>query len=107
MLVVLAGWTGLLTASLVRSAAAACSSCAPCRPCWSRSSRWPSGGRTGLARPGAGESLPFQYGLDAVRGADLPSASALLDPVLLAAVLAPFGLLLLAGVLAQARRRTL
>ncbi|GAA2147637.1 hypothetical protein GCM10009760_38710 [Kitasatospora kazusensis] len=107
VLVVLAGWTGLLTTSLVRSAAAGllilCALPALLEPVLSLVLRLTGRGWPVQVR----ESLPFQYGLDAVRGADLPSAATLLDPVLLTAVLASFGLLLLAAVLAQARRRTL
>ncbi|MDH6576565.1 hypothetical protein [Kitasatospora sp. MAP5-34] len=107
VLVVLAGWAGLLTTSLVRSAAAGmlilCALPALLEPVLSLVLRLAGRGWPVQVR----ESLPFQYGLDQVGGVDPQSAAALLDPVLLAAVLAPAGLLLLAGVLVQARRRAL
>jgi len=106
-LVVLAGWTGLLTTSLVRSAAAGililCALPPLLEPALSLILRqagrvWPAQVR---------EVLPFQYGLDWARGADPQGAAAPLDPVLLAGVLAPAALLLVACLLVQARRRAL
>lgn len=108
-LTALAGWAGLLITSVVRSAAAGllilCAVPALLEPALSlvlrQSGRvWPAQLR---------ELLPFQYGLDLVRGADpqhLTDASGL-DGVLLVAVLTPAVLLLLAGLLVQVRRRAL
>ncbi|MBB4946520.1 hypothetical protein F4556_002055 [Kitasatospora gansuensis] len=108
-LTALAGWSGLLVTSLVRSAAAGllilCAVPALLEPVLSlllrQSGRvWPAQLR---------ELLPFQYGLDLVRGADAQQSavSATLDGTLLTAVSVPAVLLLLAGLLVQARRRAL
>ncbi|MFI5534349.1 hypothetical protein ACIA8O_38040 [Kitasatospora sp. NPDC051853] len=108
-LTVLAAWAGLLLTSLLRSAAAGllvlCAVPALLEPALTlllgRSGRgWPAQAR---------ELLPFQYGLDLVRGVDpqrLGTAPAM-DGTFAAAVLAPLALLLLAAVLAQLRRRAL
>ncbi len=107
VLVVLAAWTGLLTTSLVRSAAAGmlilCALPALLEPALSVVLRLAGRGWPVQVR----ESLPFQYGLDLARGVDPERAAPLLDPVLLAAVLTPVGVLLVACVLVQARRRAL
>ncbi|WP_407988178.1 hypothetical protein [Kitasatospora sp. CMC57] len=108
-LTVLAGWAGLLVTSLVRSAAAGllilCAVPALLEPVLSlllrQSGRvWPAELR---------ELLPFQYGLDLVRGVDAQqlAVSSTLDGTLLAAVSAPAVLLLLAALLVQVRRRAL
>ncbi|MER5866955.1 hypothetical protein [Kitasatospora sp. NPDC002040] len=108
-LTALAGWAGLLITSVVRSAAAGllilCAVPALLEPALSlllrQSGRvWPVQLR---------ELLPFQYGLDLVRGADPQqlAAAPALDGTLLVAVLAPAALLLVAGLLVQLRRRAL
>ncbi|MGW2400422.1 hypothetical protein ACWCYY_28065 [Kitasatospora sp. NPDC001664] len=108
-LTVLAGWAGLLLTSLLRSAAAGllvlCAVPALLEPALAlllrRSGRgWPAQAR---------ELLPFQYGLDLVRGVDPQrlGAAPALDGAFVAAVLAPLALLLVAAVLAQLRRRAL
>lgn len=100
------GWAGLLITSLVRSAVVGILL---------------TGALPALLEPTAGlllhrtgrnwplwvrELLPFQYGLDWVRDAADRTAGAL-DGVVLAALLAPAALLVLAAVLAQLRRRSL
>ncbi|GAA2818323.1 hypothetical protein GCM10010441_48450 [Kitasatospora paracochleata] len=106
LLVVVGGWAGLLTTSLVRSAAAGllvlCALPVLLEPAVGMILRqagryWPAWVR---------ELLPFQYGLDWVRGE--PGAAAVgPDPVLFAALAAPVLVLLVAAVLAQVRRRAL
>ncbi|MEV7774089.1 hypothetical protein [Kitasatospora sp. NPDC086791] len=114
LLTVVAAWTGVLTASLTRSAAAGVLLLCALPPLLE------SGvalllrrtGRPWLAR--AAELLPFQSGIEwaygwvygGARGAVAGSA-ALTDPALLAAVAAPAAVLLLAALLVQARRRAL
>ncbi|MFI6848004.1 hypothetical protein OG535_26600 [Kitasatospora sp. NBC_00085] len=113
-LVVVAGWTGVLTASLTRSAAAGVLLlCA--LPALLESGVALLLRQTGTAWPiRAAELLPFQSGIEWaygwVYGGDRRVAaggSALTDPVLLAAVAAPALVLLLATLLVQARRRAL
>ncbi|MGW6914528.1 hypothetical protein ACWGB8_12010 [Kitasatospora sp. NPDC054939] len=117
LLVVVAGWTGVLTASLTRSAAAGILMLCALPPLLE------SGvalllRQTGAAWPArAAELLPFQSGLEwayawVYRGghrvADGPDGgSALTDPVLLAAVASPAVVLLVLALLLQARRRAL
>ncbi|MEV4560990.1 hypothetical protein AB0K51_28880 [Kitasatospora sp. NPDC049285] len=105
-LVVVSGWVGLLATSLVRSATAGflltCALPAALEPTAGlvlhRAGRdWPLWGR---------ELMPFQYGLNWVRGT-AGRAAAALDGVVIAAVLVPAVLLVLAAVLAQLRRRSL
>jgi len=105
-LVVVGGWAGLLMTSLVRSAAAGllvlCALPALLEATAGLILRltgrdWPVWVR---------ELLPFQYGLDWVRGEPGAAASAL-DAALLAGLLAPAGLLLAACALVQLRRRAL
>ncbi|MGW4693197.1 hypothetical protein ACWEO1_12515 [Kitasatospora cineracea] len=105
-LAVAGGWAGLLITSLVRSALAGVLL---------------TGALPALLEPTAGlllhrtgrnwpvwvrELLPFQYGLDWVRGAADRTAGAL-DGMVAAALLAPAALLVLAAVLVQLRRRSL
>lgn len=105
-LAVAGGWAGLLITSLVRSALAGVLL---------------TGALPALLEPTAGlllhrtgrnwpvwvrELLPFQYGLDWVRGAADRTAGAL-DGTVAAALLAPAALLVLAAVLVQLRRRSL
>ena len=105
-LAVAGGWAGLLITSLVRSAVVGVLL---------------TGALPALLEPTAGlllhrtgrnwpvwvrELLPFQYGLDWVRGAADRTAGAW-DGVVLAALLAPAAVLLLAAVLVQLRRRSL
>ncbi|MFE1320167.1 hypothetical protein [Kitasatospora phosalacinea] len=100
------GWAGLLITSLVRSAVVGILL---------------TGALPALLEPTAGlllhrtgrnwpvwvrELMPFQYGLDLVRDAADRTAGAL-DGVVVAALLAPAALLVLAAVLAQLRRRSL
>ncbi|MFE6052399.1 hypothetical protein ACFQ6N_16715 [Kitasatospora sp. NPDC056446] len=114
LVAVVAGWTGVLTASLTRSAAAGVLLLCALPPLLE------SGvalllRRTGRPWPArASELLPFQSGVEwaygwvygGARGAVAGSA-ALTDPALLAAVAAPGVVLLLAALLVQARRRAL
>ncbi|MFD0279484.1 hypothetical protein ACFVHB_37095 [Kitasatospora sp. NPDC127111] len=113
-LTVVAGWTGVLTASLTRSAAAGVLLLCALPPLLE------SGvalllRQTGTAWPvRAAELLPFQSGIEWaygwVYGGDRRVAvagSELTDPALLAAVAAPALVLLLASLLVQARRRAL
>ncbi|WP_406203949.1 hypothetical protein OH807_27845 [Kitasatospora sp. NBC_01560] len=114
LLTVVAAWTGVLTASLTRSAAAGVLLLCALPPLLE------SGvalflRQTGTAWPSrAAELLPFQSGIEWaygwVYGGDRRVAaggSMLTDPVLLAAVAAPALVLLLATLLVQARRREL
>ncbi|WP_316527297.1 hypothetical protein [Kitasatospora brasiliensis] len=114
LLTVAAGWTGVLTASLTRSAAAGALLLCALPPLLE------SGvalllRHTGRPWPGrAAELLPFQSGIEwshgwVYGGAREAAAESLTlsDPVLLAAVAAPGAVLLLAALLVQARRRTL
>ncbi|MFE5583455.1 hypothetical protein [Kitasatospora sp. NPDC056531] len=114
LLTVVAGWTGVLTASLTRSAAAGVLLLCALPPLLESGValllRW-----TDRPWPGrAAELLPFQSGIEwayglvygAARGAAAGSP-ALTDPALLAAVAAPPAALLLAALLVQARRRAL
>ncbi|MGW3183323.1 hypothetical protein ACWDD9_29015 [Kitasatospora sp. NPDC001119] len=114
LLTVVAAWTGVLTASLTRSAAAGVLLLCALPPLLE------SGvalllrhtGRPWPAR--AAELLPFQSGIEWAYGwvyggarEAVAGSAALTDPALLAVVAAPAGLLLLAALLAQARRRAL
>ncbi|MFF1795383.1 hypothetical protein ACIF6L_31015 [Kitasatospora sp. NPDC086009] len=114
LLVVVAGWTGVLTASLTRSAAAGVLLLCALPPLLE------SGvalvlRQTGTAWPArATELLPFQSGVEWaygwVYGGDdrvAEGGSVLTDPALLAAVAAPALVLLLVSLLVQARRRAL
>ncbi|MER6298885.1 hypothetical protein ABT247_04825 [Kitasatospora sp. NPDC001539] len=114
LLTVVAGWTGVLTASLTRSAAAGMLLLCALPPLLEagvalllrRTGRpWPSR---------AAGLLPFQSGIEWAYGwvyggarQVAASGSALTDPALLAAVAAPGAVLLLAALLVQARRRAL
>ncbi|MBD0692195.1 hypothetical protein [Streptomyces sp. CBMA123] len=114
LLTVVAAWTGVLTASLTRSAAAGVLLLCALPPLLE------SGVALVLRRTGrpwptrAAELLPFQSGVEwaygwvygGARGAVAGSA-ALTDPALLVAVAAPAAALLLAALLVQARRRSL
>ncbi|WP_441249976.1 hypothetical protein [Kitasatospora sp. McL0602] len=106
-LVVLAAWTGLLLTSLARSAAAGvlilCALPPLLEPVLSLVLRQAGRGWPELVR----ELLPFQYGLDWARGEALPRAAGALEPLLVAVVLAPPAVLLVACLLVQARRRAL
>ncbi|MFI5647739.1 hypothetical protein [Kitasatospora sp. NPDC051705] len=114
LLTVVAGWTGVLTASLTRSAAAGMLLLCALPPLLE------SGvalllrqtGRPWPAR--AAGLLPFQSGIEwaygwVYRGGREVAAggTALTDPALLAAVAAPAAVLLLAALLVQVRRRAL
>ncbi|AUY49588.1 hypothetical protein [Streptomyces sp. CB01881] len=113
-LVVVAGWTGVLTASLTRSAAAGVLLLCALPPLLESAVALLLR-QTGTAWPTrAAELLPFQSGIEWaygwVYGGDRRVAaggSALTDPALLAAVAAPAAVLLLAALLVQARRRAL
>ncbi|MFB7615486.1 hypothetical protein [Kitasatospora sp. NPDC056181] len=113
-LVVVAGWTGVLTASLTRSAAAGVLLLCALPPLLESAVALLLR-QTGTAWPTrAAELLPFQSGIEWaygwVYGGDRRVAaggSALTDPALLAAVAAPAVVLLLAALLVQARRRAL
>ncbi|MFJ5927294.1 hypothetical protein ACIQF6_32360 [Kitasatospora sp. NPDC092948] len=105
-LAVAGGWAGLLLAALVRSAVVgvllACATPALLEPTAGLllhhfGRNWPVWVR---------ELLPFQYGLNLVREAADRTAAAL-DGVVLAAMLAPAALLVLAVLVAQLRRRAL
>ncbi|MFD5463246.1 hypothetical protein ACFWIQ_10540 [Kitasatospora sp. NPDC127059] len=114
LLTVVAAWTGVLTASLTRSAAAGVLLLCALPPLLE------SGVALLLRRTGrpwptrATELLPFQSGIEwaygwvygGARGAAAGSA-ALTDPALLVAVAAPAAALLLAALLVQVRRRSL
>ncbi|MFJ9776461.1 hypothetical protein ACIRVF_35370 [Kitasatospora sp. NPDC101157] len=114
LLTVVAAWTGVLIASLTRSAAAGVLLLCALPPLLE------SGVALLLRRTGrpwptrAAELLPFQSGIEwaygwvygGAREATAGSA-ALTDPALLAAVAAPAVALLLAALLVQARRRSL
>ncbi|MFD8752162.1 hypothetical protein ACFV0O_14440 [Kitasatospora sp. NPDC059577] len=114
LLAVVAAWTGVLTASLTRSAAAGVLLLCALPPLLE------SGvalllRRTGRPWPArAAELLPFQSGIEwaygwvygGARGGAAGSA-ALTDPALIVAVAAPGAVLLLAALLVQARRRAL
>ncbi|GAA4866931.1 hypothetical protein [Kitasatospora terrestris] len=107
VMVVLGGCAGLLLTSVVRSAAAGllalCALPALLEPTAGLVLR-----QGGLEWPvWARELMPFQYGLDWVRGTPGAVATAGPEPLLLAALLAPVVLLLAAGVLVQFRRRAL
>ncbi|WP_030256918.1 MULTISPECIES: ABC transporter permease [Streptomyces] len=110
LLAVVAAWTGVLTASLTRSAAAGVLLLCALPPLLE------SGvalllrrtGRPWLAR--AAELLPFQSGIEWAYGGAHGTAAgsaALTDPALLVAVSAPAAVLLLAALLVQAGRRAL
>ncbi|MFB7127014.1 hypothetical protein [Kitasatospora sp. NPDC056273] len=114
LLTVVAAWTGVLTASLTRSAAAGVLLLCALPPLLE------SGVALLLRHTGrpwptrAAELLPFQSGIEWAYGwvyggahEAVAGSAALTDPALLAAVAAPAGLLLLAALLAQARRRAL
>ncbi|KJK57734.1 hypothetical protein [Saccharothrix sp. ST-888] len=117
-LVVLAGWSGVLTTSLVRSAAAGmlilCALPALLEPALVLALR-----QVGRPLPDqVRELLPFQYGLDwlgvtpqgtapTLGPALSPELQSVLQPVFLAASLAPAAALLVACLVVQARRRAL
>ncbi|MEU3567239.1 hypothetical protein AB0E96_02230 [Kitasatospora sp. NPDC036755] len=115
LLTVVAGWTGVLTASLTRSAAAGVLLLCALPPLLE------SGVALLLRHTGrpwptrAAELLPFQSGIEWAYGwvygggahEAAAGSAALSDPALLAAVAAPAALLLLAALLVQARRRAL
>ncbi|MFJ7249851.1 hypothetical protein ACIQWA_35160 [Kitasatospora sp. NPDC098652] len=114
LLTVVAAWTGVLTASLTRSAAAGVLLLCALPPLLE------SGVALLLRRTGrpwptrAAELLPFQSGVEWAYGwvyggtrEAAAGGAALTDPALLAAVAAPAGALLLAALLVQARRRAL
>ncbi|QKW21894.1 hypothetical protein HUT16_25070 [Kitasatospora sp. NA04385] len=106
VLAVAGGWAGLLITSLVRSAVVGI-----LLTCALPALLEPTSGlllhRTGRNWPvWVRELMPFQYGLDLVRSAADRTAGAL-DGVVVAALLAPAALLVLAAVLAQLRRRSL
>ncbi|MBV6701482.1 hypothetical protein [Kitasatospora aureofaciens] len=114
LLTVVAGWTGVLTASLTRGAAAGVLLLCALPPLLE------SGvalllRQTGTPWPArAAELLPFQSGVEWaygwVYGGDrgaAPGGAALTDPALLAAMAAPAAALLLVALLVQARRREL
>ncbi|MGW7443236.1 hypothetical protein [Kitasatospora sp. NPDC054795] len=114
LLTVVAGWTGVLAASLTRSAAAGVLLLCALPPLLE------SGVALLLRRTGrpwptrATELLPFQSGIEWAYGwvyggahEAVAGSAALTDPALLAAVATPAALLLLAALLAQARRRAL
>ncbi|MFJ2868162.1 hypothetical protein [Kitasatospora sp. NPDC087314] len=114
LLTVVAGWTGVLTASLTRSAAAGVLLlCA--LPALLESGVALLLRRTGAPWPTrAAELLPFQSGIEWAYGwvyggerEAVAGSTALTDPVLLAAVAAPAVVLLLTALLVQARRRAL
>ncbi|MGW4897777.1 hypothetical protein ACWEQL_36855 [Kitasatospora sp. NPDC004240] len=117
LLVVVAGWTGVLTAALTRSAAAGVLLLCALPPLLETGVALTLR-QAGAAWPArAAELLPFQSGLEWayawVYGGDRGVAggpdggSALSDPVLLAAMTAPALVLLLACLLVQTRRRCL
>ncbi|KDN82814.1 hypothetical protein KCH_54180 [Kitasatospora cheerisanensis KCTC 2395] len=106
VLAVAGGWAGLLLSALVRSAVAGV-----LLVCATPALLEPTAGlllhRTGRNWPvWVRELLPFQYGLSWVREAADRTAAAL-DTVVVAALLAPAALLVLAVVIAQFRRRAL
>ncbi|RKT10869.1 hypothetical protein BX285_4794 [Streptomyces sp. 1114.5] len=114
LLTVVAAWTGVLTASLTRSAAAGVLLLCALPPLLE------SGvalllRRTGRPWPArAAELLPFQSGIEWAYGwvyggphGTAAGSAALTDPALLVAVAAPAAVLLLAALLVQAWRRAL
>ncbi|MBD0670590.1 hypothetical protein [Streptomyces sp. CBMA156] len=114
LLAVVAGWTGVLTASLTRSAAAGVLLLCALPPLLE------SGVALLLRHTGrpwptrAAELLPFQSGIEWAYGwvyggaqEAVAGSGPLTDPTLLAAVAAPAAVLLLAALLVQARRRAL
>lgn len=114
LLTVVAGWTGVLTASLTRSAVAGVLVLCALPPLLE------SGVALLLRQTGtpwptrAAELLPFQSGVEWaygwVYGGDrrvAPGGTALTDPALLAAVAAPAAVLLVAALVIQTRRRAL
>ncbi|MER7752909.1 hypothetical protein [Kitasatospora sp. NPDC097643] len=114
LVTVVAGWTGVLTAALTRSAAAGVLVLCALPPLLE------SGVALVLRQTGtpwpvrAAELLPFQSGIEwaygwVYRGGGevAVGGAALTDPALLAAVVAPAVVLLLAALLVQARRRAL
>ncbi|MET8543899.1 hypothetical protein ABZW03_25100 [Kitasatospora sp. NPDC004799] len=115
LLTVVAGWTGVLTASLTRSAAAGVLLLCALPPLLESGAALllRHTGRPWPAR--AAELLPFQSGIEWAYGwvygggaqEATAGGAALSDPALLAAVSAPAALLLLAALLVQARRRAL
>ncbi|MCG6497523.1 hypothetical protein [Kitasatospora sp. A2-31] len=114
LLTVVAAWTGVLTASLTRSAAAGVLLLCALPPLLETGVALLLR-QTGTPWPArAAELLPFQSGVEWaygwVYGGDrrvAVSGSALTDPALLAAVSAPASVLLLAALLVQVRRRAL
>ncbi|MGW3041235.1 hypothetical protein ACWC9T_14635 [Kitasatospora sp. NPDC001159] len=114
LLTVVAGWTGVLTASLTRSAAAGVLLlCA--LPALLESGVALLLRQTGRPWPSrTAELLPFQSGIEWAYGwvyggvhEAAADSAALTDPALLGAVAAPVAALLLAALLVQARRRAL
>ncbi|GAA3029305.1 hypothetical protein GCM10020229_45940 [Kitasatospora albolonga] len=109
-LTVLAGWAGLLLTSLLRSGgggpAGAVRGARSART-GARPAAAPQ--RAGAGRPRPAELLPFQYGLDLVRGVDPQrlGAAPALDGAFVAAVLASARPAPGRAVLAQLRRRAL
>ncbi|MFJ6622834.1 hypothetical protein ACIQOW_35285 [Kitasatospora sp. NPDC091335] len=114
LLAVVAGWTGVLTASLTRSAVAGVLLLCALPPLLE------SGVALLLRHTGrpwptrAAELLPFQSGIEWAYGwvyggaqEAVAGSAPLTDPTLLAAVAAPAAVLLLAALLVQARRRAL
>ncbi|MFF7994884.1 hypothetical protein ACFZDG_34570 [Kitasatospora xanthocidica] len=113
LLTVVAAWTGVLTASLTRSAAVGVLLLCALPPLLE------SGVALLLRRTGrpwpvrTAELLPFQSGIEWAYGwvyggahEAVTGSVSLTDPALLAAVAAPAAVLLLAALLVQARRRT-
>ncbi|MFD7644857.1 hypothetical protein ACFV4P_29885 [Kitasatospora sp. NPDC059795] len=105
-LAVAGGWAGLLLTALVRSALVGV-----LLTCATPALLEPTAGlllhRLGLNWPvWVRELLPFQYGLNVVREAADRTAAAL-DGMVIAALLAPAALLVLAVLVAQLRRRAL
>ncbi|MEV7927626.1 hypothetical protein [Kitasatospora sp. NPDC088779] len=114
LLTVVAGWTGVLTASLTRSASVGVLLLCALPPLLE------SGVALLLRETGrpwptrAAELLPFQSGVEWAYGwvyrgehEAVAGSAALTDPALLAAVAAPAAVLLLAALLVQVRRRAL
>ncbi|MFJ9446544.1 hypothetical protein ACIRRH_32485 [Kitasatospora sp. NPDC101235] len=113
LLTVLAGWTGVLTASLTRSAGSGVLLlCALPTLLESAVALLPR--HTGRPWPTRAAELPFQSGIEWAYGwvyggphEAAAGSAALTDPALLAAVATPVTVLLFAALLAQARRRAL
>ncbi|MFJ6139691.1 hypothetical protein [Kitasatospora sp. NPDC092286] len=114
LLVVVAGWTGVLTAAVTRSASAGVLLLCALPPLLETGVALLLR-QTGAVRPThAAELLPFQSGAEWAYGwvyggghRVARSGAALTDPALLAAVTAPAFVLLLVALLVQVRRRAL